>query len=317
MSATFSPTSKAPKARPFHRIGKAAGAIIATAALTVGIGVAAYAEALPVPEGDASGFAVLGAETVTNTGPSTVVGDIGVHPGSAVTGYAEITHTGDLYEGTVEASDAQVSARAAWVSANAQAAGTPVGPELSGLILTPDVYDSGTFTNSGTLTLDAEGNTDAIFIFRAASTVTTSVGSSMELINGASSCNVYWIVGSSAVLGGSSTNVGTFISDISMSMGTGASLRGRTWELTGAVTLDNNNINSTCLVGAALDDEGPQVDNPPTGGVATGDGTMLTQAPSSLAVASAALLTAAVAAAMFGLQRRTQIRGIRTSDRSR
>src|SRR5664279_871518 len=152
---------------------RGATAVIASAGLTLGIGGLAHADALPVPEGVASSYAVLAGSTITNTNTSTVNGDIGLHPGLTMTGYADgadsIIHTGALHLGDGDALNAKKAATAAYTNAAAQGTDqTLPTPELNGLTLTRGVYasDSGTFANSGTVTFDAEGDPNAIFIFK-------------------------------------------------------------------------------------------------------------------------------------------------------
>jgi hypothetical protein len=318
---------------------------IATIGLTFAVATAAHAEALPVPEGSATPFAILAGSTIDNSNISTVTGDIGLDPGTAVVGYADgadtINHTGALEVDNAVALDAKNSMTAAYTQAAAQATDfTRPTPELGGLVLTPGVYDSlpGTFANSGTLTLDAEGDPDAIFIFQMDTTLITSPGSTMLLLDGASSCNVYWVVGSSATLGTNSTAVGTVMADQSIGLDSGATLRGRAWASVGAVTLDNNVINTTCVLAAVDDDDTTggddttgdddttaptQVPNAPTGGVATGDGSTLGSSQSTWLTQSTWLMTSMLAVAaiagavtLIRLARRPSVRhAYRTSGR--
>lgn len=284
------------------------GLVGLTAALTLGMSVPAHADALPVNEGTASGFAVLAGSMVSNTNSSTIVGDIGIHPLDALTGYGpgadQISHTGAVYLADGVALGAKNSATTAYTGAAAQDADqTFPTAELNGLVLTRGVYDSlpGTFNNSGTLTLDAEGDPSAIFIFQMQSTMVMSSGSTVELLNGANSCNVYWVVGSSATLGSGSSTVGTIMADQSIGMDSGATLNGKIWASVAAITLDNNTINTTCVQASISDgstarqvpgDTSGQVPFAPSGGVSTGDGSTLVQpvniaGPVALAVTSA------------------------------
>lgn len=314
----------------------AATAVVAFAAGLVFAGsTGAYADALPVPEGTASPFAVLAGSTITNTGSSTIIGDIGLHPGTAFPGYADgadsVTHTGNLNLTDGVALNAKNAAGNAYTSAAGQVADvTFPTPELNGLTLTRGVYDSlpGTFANSGTLTLDAEGDPSAIFIFQMESTMVMSAGSSISLINGANSCNVYWVVGSSATLGSNSYTVGTIMAYQDIAMNTGATLNGRLWASVGQVTLQSNVINTGCVIGSTVVDddddttgsddddvtggEGPvgaildspsQVGNTPTGGVAAGDGSLEASGTNGGAVAISMALVAAFGIAMVWFKR--------------
>jgi hypothetical protein len=192
-----------------------------------------------------STFSVLGGSTVTNTGATTVNGDLGVSPGSAVTGFPPGVVTG----GTIHAADA--------VAAQAQTDLTTLynslagmacyadltGQDLGGMTLTPGVYCFSTSAQlTGTLTLDAQGNSGALFIFKIGSTLTTASASSVLLINGASSCNVFWQVGSSATLGTGTAFRGSIVALTSITLSTAASVQGKALARNGAVTLDTNNV---------------------------------------------------------------------------
>ncbi|EPE07155.1 outer membrane autotransporter barrel [Ophiostoma piceae UAMH 11346] len=154
--------------------------------------------------GTALSFGVLGSSTVTNTGPTTIEGDVGVSPGTAITGFPPgIVTDGTTHAGDAVAAQAQSDALTAYNQAAGQSAGVDLtDQDLGDLRLTPGVY---TFASSaqltGSLTLDAQGNTDSFWIFQIDSTLTTATDSSVILVNGASSCNVFWQVGSSATLG--------------------------------------------------------------------------------------------------------------------
>lgn len=198
--------------------------------------------------GTAEDFAVLAGETITNTGPTTITGDIGLHPGSAITGYDEITHTGELQLAT----DAAEQAKEDLVIAYNDAAGRPVtstiGVELGNKTLLPGVYNSldGYFQITGTLTLHAESPNDA-FIFQMKSTLETATDSRIELTGLATFCQVFWQVGSSATLGANSTFVGHILALTSIEVLQGAKIEGQLLARNGSVTLINNTIiNETC-----------------------------------------------------------------------
>jgi type VI secretion system secreted protein VgrG len=201
----------------------------------------ASAATSPVGLGTAASYAVVAATTVTNTGPSTVVGNIGLSPGTAVTGFPP----GLVTDGVIHAADAPaLDAQAAVVTAYNDAAGRPstgsISADLAGMTLTDGVYTGGALLLSGTLTLDAQGDPNAVFVFQAASTLITASSSSVSLINGAGACNVFWQVGSSATIGTSSAFVGTVLALTSISAQTNASIQGRLLARNGAVTLDSN-----------------------------------------------------------------------------
>lgn len=201
--------------------------------------------------GTAQNFGVLGGSTVTNTGATTVNGNVGVSPGSAVTGFPP----GIVSGGSIHSNDAvAMQAQNDLTTAYNNIATTPctvdlTGQDLGGLTLTPGVYCfASTAQLTGALTLDALGNPNALFLFKIGSALTTASGSSVTVINGGSSCNrVFWQVGSSATIGTGSTFAGDVLALTSITLTTGANTSGRALARNGAVTLDTNNVN-TCGV---------------------------------------------------------------------
>lgn len=196
--------------------------------------------------GTAASFGVLAGSTVTNTGNSVIAGDLGVSPGTAVVGFPPgiVTPPATIHAADAVAAQAQVDLTTAYNAI----AGTPTlvdltGQDLGGLTLVPGVYG---FTSSaqltGTLTLDAQGNPNAVFIFKIGSTLTTATGSSVLVINSGSSCNVFWQVGSSATLGTTTTFAGNILALTSITLDTGASVSGRALARNGAVTLAGNSV---------------------------------------------------------------------------
>ncbi|MEU8266904.1 ice-binding family protein [Sphaerisporangium sp. NPDC049002] len=205
---------------------------------------AASAQAAPVALGAASTFGVLAGTTVTNTGATVVTGDLGVSPGTAVTGFPPGTITGARHAGDPAAAAAQVSLTAAYNDAASRTPATTVPTELGGTTLTPGVYNSasGTFQITGKLTLDAQGDPNAVFIFQTASTLVTASASTVTLVNGASPCNIFWQVGSSATLGTNSSFAGNILALTSITVTTGVTVNGRVLARNGAVTLDTDAI---------------------------------------------------------------------------
>jgi hypothetical protein len=189
----------------------------------------------------ANNFAVLAGSTVTNTGATIINGDLGLSPGSVVGGFPPGTMNGTIHIADAAAIQAKIDLTNAYVDAAGQPA-TPLAVELGGTTQTPGVYSSDTFSITGILTLDAGGDSDAIFIFQAGSTLDTAVSSTVSLINGAKAANVYWQVGSSATLGSNSGFAGNILALTSITLNTGVMLDGRALARTGAVTLDANTI---------------------------------------------------------------------------
>ena len=193
--------------------------------------------------GQASDFSVLGGSTVTNTGPTVVLGNLGLSPGSSVTGFPPGTVTGgSIHISDAIAQGAQDDTTAAYISLAGQAANVDLtGQDLGGLTLTSGVYSYSTSAQlTGTLTLDAEGNSGAVFIFQIGSSLTTASTASVEVINGGGTCNVFWQVGSSATLGTATNLVGNVIALSDITLNTGANVAGRVLARNGAVTLDSS-----------------------------------------------------------------------------
>ncbi|MEO5680208.1 MAG: ice-binding family protein [Acidimicrobiales bacterium] len=224
----------------------ALGGVLALAAAGGGQAVAAEAT---VGLGTATSFAVLAGSTVTNTGPSVISGDLGVSPGSAVTGFTG-PPAGTVVNGTIYAAPAAEPAQAqsdltlAYDDAASRPTSVTVTADLGGQVLAPGVYtgQDGILGLTGTVTLDAAGDPGAVFIFQAGSTLTTASASTVSLINGGNPCNVFWQVGSSATLGTNSVFVGTILALTSITATTGASVEGRLLARNGAVTLDSNTV---------------------------------------------------------------------------
>ncbi len=220
----------------------------------------------PVNLGTASSFAVIAASTITNTGTTqiggTAGGNIGLHPGTIFTGQTSATISGSVNLADAVALTAKNDLQVAYNDAIGRTPTDRIGTELGGTIIKPGVYDSadGTFQLTGTLTLDGEGNPNAVFIFKTASTLITASGSNIVLINGATSCNTYWVVGSSATLGTNSSFVGQLMAQASITANTGATVQGKLLALTGAVTLDTNTItNDICVFTPVVTTEGATV----------------------------------------------------------
>ena len=246
-----------------RRTGLLVLAVLAALALASG----ARAQA-PVFLGTAADFGVLGATTVTNTGPTVVNGDVGLSPGTAVTGFPP-----GIVNGTIHAADAVAAqAQSDLTDAYNVAAGRPcdtllTGQDLGGMTLTHGVYCfSSSAGLTGTLTLDGQGDPNAVFIFQIGSTLTTASASRVNFINGAQSCLAVWQVGSSATLGTTTAFGGSILALTSITATTGATVDGRLLARNGAVTLDSNTVTSSqCAAGTVVGDAGETPGVPGTG----------------------------------------------------
>jgi len=199
----------------------------------------------PVALGSAANFAVLGGSTVTSTGGSQITGDLGVSPGTAVTGFPPGTVSGSMHAGGSIAAQAIADLTTAIGDASGRSvAPVTVAGNLGGQTLAPGLYKSTSSLaiSSGNLTLDAKGDANAVFIFQMASTLTTTAGLKVILAGGAQASNIFWQVGSSATLGTNSIFQGTIMADQSITLTTGATLNGRALAKIGAVTLQSNTV---------------------------------------------------------------------------
>jgi hypothetical protein len=198
-----------------------------------------------VPLGSACSFGILGGSTVTNSGASTFVsGDIGVWPGTAITGFTPSNYSGTLHAGDAVAQTAQSDLTTAYDYAAAAPGGAVLPADIGGETLVPGVYKTTSAQPSlgitGNLTLSGNG----VYIFQIVSTLTTAANNSQVILSGgATSGNVFWQVGSSATLGTSTIFAGTVMAQASVSLSTTATLNGRALARTGAVSLLSNQVN--------------------------------------------------------------------------
>ena len=219
-----------------------------TSALVLMLAAPSYSGAQS-PLGSAKTFGVLGASTVTNTGPTTIKGNLGAFPGNAITGRGLITLEGTVHAGDAIARQAQTDANSAFTLFSALPRTRDLsGVNLGGLSLTPGVYSfSSSAQLTGTLTLDFLGNPNSLFVFQIGSTLTTASLASVLVLNGGANNGLYWLIGSSATLGTGTSLFGNLLARESITMTTGAGIVcGRAIALTGAVTLDRNSVSNNC-----------------------------------------------------------------------
>ena len=205
--------------------------------------------------GTAGSFGVLSSSTVTNTGASVVTGNVGVSPGSAITGFPPGTATGSIYSAGGIAAQAQTDASAAYNGlAGMEVTDILTGTDLGGLTLTPGVYEFGSSAQlTGALTLDGEGNDDALWVFLIGSTLTTASGSGVSVIGSGPNDGIFWDVGSSATLGTTTDFEGNILASASITLDNGATIGcGSALASTGAVTMNTNTISTGCNGGGTL-----------------------------------------------------------------
>ncbi len=234
------------------------------------------AQAAPVGLGTASPFVVLGGSKVTNVGPSVLNGDLGISPGTELEGFGlPAVINGSKHATDEVAAQAQLDLTTAYDTAAEQ----PVllgndlsGEDLGGLKLAPGTYRyNAAALMTGALTLDAEGDPNAEFVFQIGSQLTTESASSVLLVNGASPCNVYWQVGSSAVLGTTTSFQGTLMALTSISLNSNATVVGRMLARNGQVSLIENTLTRPlCATGPT---------SPPSGETPGGPGTVSPTTP--------------------------------------
>ena len=224
-------------------------------ALLVAVVLPSTAQAGPPPVllGTADSFAILGGSTITNTGNSVINGDLGLHPGTAVTGFPPGTVNGAQHVTDAVAQQAKTDLTTAYQDAAGRPFSATSPPDAGGRTLTAGVYRTGSVASlglTGNLTLDAQGDPRAVFIFQIESTLVTASDSSVSLINGAQACNVFWQVGSSATLGTTTAFKGNILALTSISVNNGVTVDGRLLARNGAVTLINDTVTrSQCAPG--------------------------------------------------------------------
>jgi type VI secretion system secreted protein VgrG len=220
--------------------------------------------------GTAADFSVLAGSTVTNTGDTLLEQDLGVHPGSAATGFPPGVVEGDIHLADAVAEQAKLDLATAYNDAAARTPFINLDNQIGGLTLEPGVYRISAAQLTGQLTLDLQDDPQGVFIFQIESTLITASNSSIIFVNGFSPCNVYWQVGSSATLGTGTDFLGNIMASASITMNTNATLQGRALAQTAAVTLDTNTISEPeCAPDIPPTTDEPTTDGPTTDGPTT------------------------------------------------
>ena len=280
---------------PLRSIGAVVVLVVAVTALLLPSPPVGASEAA-VGLGRAEPFAVLAGTTVTNTGPTVVSGDLGVSPGTAMTGWPPgIDTNGTPHSADAAAAGAQDDLGTAWVNAGGRATTTTVSADLGGQTLVGGVYTApAVLALNGTVTLDAAHVADTVWIFQAGSELTTGSSAVVSLINGADPCNVFWEVGSSATLGTHTTFVGTILALTSITATTGTTVEGRLLARNGAVTLDSNLITRpSCAAAVTTTTAAVTTTAPAT--TTTAIGTTTTTAPATTTTVAGTTTTTAPA----------------------
>lgn len=288
----MNPATYEPNAR-HTRLGVVVAALVVLGAFPA----SAQAATAPVPLGTAKSFVVLAGAGVTNTGKTTLNGDLGTFPTTAITGLSTLTLNGTNHAGDAVTQGAKKDLTTAYTTAAGAGPTKAIPVELGGKTLQPGVYSGGALGLTGTLTLDGGNNPDAVFIFKAASTLITASASRVTLVN-VNPCNVFWQVTSSATLGTRSRFVGTIMALTDIHLTTGATLSGRALARNGAVTLQANTISLPVC---------SQVTKVPSGGVRTGDGSTSGAGNGVRGLWAGALLLAAVGGISVAARRRRRV----------
>ncbi|SCL37283.1 Protein of unknown function [Micromonospora rhizosphaerae] len=229
------------------------GSSLVLAGLAPALSTAQVEVDAPVDLATAASYAVLADGSITNSGSSVINGDVGVHPGTEVSGFPPGTISGQLHAGDAAAERAQSDLTAAYNDAAGRTSSRTIGPQLAGQTLAPGVYKAAENADlDGTLTLDAQGNSSAVFIFQLGSGLTTAQNSNVRVINSPRpACSVFWTVGDSATLGSNTSFVGRIMAVSGITLQSAAKVeQGGALSRDGAVTLDTNAVSRSECAGA-------------------------------------------------------------------
>lgn len=241
-STTKSPGTRAKSLRGRKTIGASAlSCAVLLGVLSVSVAPSAFAAEPAVGLGAAGAYSVLGGQTVTNTGATVLANDLGVSPGTSITGFPPGVALGTTHATDANAALAQNDLTTAYDDAAGRLPTQVVSGDLVGQTLVGGVYKSNSSLDlTGTVTLDGANDPSSVWVFQVGSALTTGSASNVRLINGASACNIYWQVGSSATLGTDSMFRGSILALSSITLTTNTTVEGRALARNGAVTLDNS-----------------------------------------------------------------------------
>ena len=295
MTSVFISSHESISRRGGHRLRRrVSSTALLAAVLAAGLTLTATdpARAATAPRlGATDAFAVLAGQGITNTGTTTIAGDVGTSPNPSTDGGLVVT--GQNRGNDSVSADAQVDLVTTYNDLAGAGPTTPIAAgQLGGKTVTAGVHNSGAFAIdlTGTVTLDGGGNPDAVFIFQSPSALNTASGSSVLLTNGAQACNVFWQVTSTATLETTTAFTGTIVALTSINLRTGATVEGRLLARNGAVDLQGNIITRPVCVtppgtggtggagGAGGSGGTPQIQRVPVGSVDTGDGSLVAAA---------------------------------------
>jgi hypothetical protein len=265
------PARRSPRRRTLGAASAATLALLTATGLLLDQSATAQA-ATAIGLGTAKDFAVLAGSGITNTGSTVITGDIGSFPLPTVTGdddgqANDITLTGTHQLDATVTAGAKADLLTAYNNAKGQESTRTISADLANptATLTAGVYTSASSMGlTGALTLDAQGNADAVFVFQTGSTLTTGPASSVALINGAQACNVFWQIGSSATLDDDTVFVGNILAHDSITLNARATVTGRALAMNAAVTMIQNQITRPDCTEPTTSTDGPSTDGPST-----------------------------------------------------
>ena len=224
--------------------------VVATAAiLFVASGGTAEASSAPIDLGSATSFAVLASTGISNSGTTTLTGDVGTSPSTTISG-GTLQVTGTTHSDDAVARAAEVDLHTAYGDAANEGPATSIASELGGQTLSPGVYAASTsFDINGTLTLDGGGNPNAVFVLQTGADLTTVADSHIALAGAAQACNVFWQLGGSATLGNDASVAGTVMAQTDITANAGGVVDGRLLSLGGAVSLSSDTVSVPSCAG--------------------------------------------------------------------